>query len=48
MVLETNQYWDADDLTADIATTNRSLAQGEGIVMAQALARMWSVWAGRS
>lgn len=36
MVLATNQYWDADDLTADIATTNRSLAQGEGIVMAQA------------
>ena len=37
MVLETNDYWDDDDLTASIKTTNRSLAQGEGIVMAQAI-----------
>lgn len=37
MVLDTNDYWTADDLTAAIKTTNRSLAQGEGIVMGQAV-----------
>lgn len=37
MVMETNEYWDTDDLRADIKTTNRNLAQGEGIVMAQAV-----------
>lgn len=37
MVLKTNEYWNADDLTKSILTTNRSLAQGEGIVMAQAV-----------
>lgn len=37
MVMETNDYWDSEDLTRYIKTTNRSLAQGEGIVMAQAV-----------
>ena len=37
MVIETNQYWDPADLKASIGTTNRSMAQGEGIVMAQAV-----------
>lgn len=36
MVIETNEYWDKDDLTSAIKTTNRSLAQGEGITMATA------------
>ncbi|MBM6916614.1 FAD-binding protein [Gemmiger formicilis] len=35
MVLETNEYWNKDELSANILTTNRSLAQGEGITMAQ-------------
>lgn len=35
MVLETNEYWSADDLTADLQTTNRSSADGSGILMAQ-------------
>ncbi len=34
MVIETNDYWDKTDLTSAIKTTNRSLAQGEGITMA--------------
>lgn len=37
MVLETNEYWSTDDLQASIKTTNRSLAQGEGITMAQTI-----------
>ena len=37
MVIDTNEYWDEDDLTMAIKTTNRNLAQGEGIVMAQAV-----------
>lgn len=37
MVLDTNDYWAADDVTSSIKTTNRSMAQGEGIVMAQAV-----------
>ena len=37
MVVDTNEYWDTDDLTTAIKTTNRNLAQGEGIVMAQAV-----------
>ena len=35
MVLGTNEYWNAEELSASILTTNRSLAQGEGITMAQ-------------
>ena len=34
MVLSTNEYWNKDELSANILTTNRSLAQGEGITMA--------------
>lgn len=37
MVLDTNEYWNPVYLTADIKTTNRNLAQGEGIVMGQAV-----------
>lgn len=37
MVMETNGYWDSDDLTSAIKTTNRSLAQGEGLAMATAV-----------
>jgi fumarate reductase flavoprotein subunit len=37
MVLDTNTYWSSEYLTAAIKTTNRSLSQGEGITMAQAL-----------
>jgi len=36
MVMETNNYWSADDLTADIQSTNRSAADGSGIIMGQA------------
>ncbi|HEY9054249.1 MAG TPA: FAD-dependent oxidoreductase [Rectinemataceae bacterium] len=36
MVLETNEYWKTEHLTAAIKTTNRNLAQGEGITMAKA------------
>jgi len=35
MVIETNDYWDKDDLSPDILSTNRPLAMGEGIIMAQ-------------
>lgn len=37
MVVETNKYWDSKYLTKNILTTNRSLAQGEGIKMAAAV-----------
>lgn len=37
MVLGTNEYWNKDELSANILTTNRSLAQGEGITMAEAV-----------
>lgn len=37
MVTDTNQYWDKDDLTMDILSTNRSSADGSGIVMGQAV-----------
>lgn len=37
MVIDTNDYWNSDDVTAAIKTTNRSLAQGEGIEMATAV-----------
>ena len=37
MVMDTNEYWSSDDLTASIKTTNRNLSQGEGIVMGQAV-----------
>ena len=37
MVLETNDYWSEDDVTASILTTNRSCATGDGIVMGQAV-----------
>ena len=37
MVIKTNKYWDSKYLTSSILTTNRSLAQGEGIVMATAI-----------
>lgn len=35
MVIESNDYWDKDDLSPDILSTNRPLAMGEGIIMAQ-------------
>lgn len=35
MVLKTNKYWSKEDLTAAVKTTNRSLAQGEGLTMAE-------------
>lgn len=35
MVIDTNEYWKPEFLTADIKTTNRNLAMGEGIVMGQ-------------
>jgi fumarate reductase flavoprotein subunit len=35
MVMDSNSYWSPAHLTAQIKTTNRSLSQGEGIVMAQ-------------
>ncbi len=34
MVMETNEYWDSKDITSSMMTTNRSLAQGDGIKMA--------------
>lgn len=37
MVLETNDYWNKDDLKASIKTTNRSLSMGEGLTMAKAV-----------
>jgi len=37
MVMETNDYWNKDDVTAAIKTTNRSLAKGEGLTMATAV-----------
>jgi fumarate reductase flavoprotein subunit len=37
MVIDTNNYWDSDDLTSKIKTTNRSLAQGEGLAMAESV-----------
>jgi urocanate reductase len=37
MILETNDYWNKDHLRANIKTTNRSLALGEGIMMATAI-----------
>lgn len=37
MVIDTNAYWSADDLTAVIKTTNRNCAVGEGITMAEAV-----------
>ncbi len=37
MVMDTNRYWKPEDLTAAIKTTNRNLAQGEGIAMGQAV-----------
>ncbi len=37
MVLETNEYWDPEQLSANILTTNRSSATGDGIIMAQAV-----------
>ena len=36
MVMDTNEYWDSKFLTATIKTTNRNLAQGEGITMGKA------------
>ena len=36
MVMDTNEYWNSDDLTSAIKTTNRNLSQGEGIQMAKA------------
>lgn len=36
MVVETNEYWSEDDLTMDIQSTNRSTADGSGILMGQA------------
>ena len=35
MVVATNEYWNPKNLTVKIKTTNRSLAMGEGITMAQ-------------
>ncbi|MDO4547399.1 MAG: FAD-dependent oxidoreductase [Clostridia bacterium] len=35
MVLETNEYWNDEDLSANIETTNRNSAMGDGIIMAQ-------------
>jgi fumarate reductase flavoprotein subunit len=37
MVMDTNEYWSPAHLTADIKTTNRNLAQGEGLLMGQAV-----------
>ena len=37
MVVETNEYWSEDDLTMDIESTNRSTADGSGILMGQAV-----------
>ena len=37
MVIEYNEYWDPDQLSPDILTTNRNCASGDGIVMAQAV-----------
>ncbi len=37
MVMETNEYWDSKDITSSMMTTNRSLAQGDGIKMATAI-----------
>ena len=37
MVLEYNEYWDPKQLTADVLTTNRNCASGDGIIMAQAV-----------
>ena len=37
MVLETNEYWDPEQLSADILTTNRNCATGDGIIMAEAV-----------
>lgn len=34
MVIDTNEYWNSDDLTSAIKTTNRNLSVGEGITMA--------------
>ena len=49
MVLETNDYWSEDDVTASILTTNRSCATGDGIVMGRAAGRLPSpVWASPS
>lgn len=36
MVMDTNEYWNSEHLTANIKTTNRNLAQGEGLMMGQA------------
>lgn len=36
MVVETNEYWSEDDLTMDIQSTNRSTADGSGILMGKA------------
>lgn len=35
MVIDTNKYWSDDNLTSDLQTTNRSAADGSGILMAQ-------------
>ncbi len=35
MVIDTNEYWKSEFLTKDIKTTNRNLASGDGILMAQ-------------
>lgn len=35
MVLSTNDYWNKDELSASILTTNRNCATGEGITMAE-------------
>ena len=37
MVLKYNEYWDPKQLTADVLTTNRNCASGDGIIMAQAV-----------
>jgi fumarate reductase flavoprotein subunit len=37
MVMDTNDYWSPEYLTAAIKTTNRNLSQGEGIIMGQAV-----------
>jgi len=37
MVIDTNEYWSSEYLIPTIKTTNRNLAQGEGLVMGKAV-----------
>ncbi|TXT43648.1 MAG: FMN-binding protein [Spirochaetes bacterium] len=37
MVIDTNEYWNPDHLKANIKTTNRNLASGDGLVMGKAV-----------